>query len=632
LANRHADLHAVGKGSGSLRCRRLITGAGVLPWRCAVVASIRRMRICLITLGRYHNDPRARCLARSLARCGHDVVVVASGHGAEGEVDGVKIRFVPIRYPQGGRRFGKALLRRLQPKVMRRWLHRSKLAAAARETGAEIYYPTAAAIVPVAARAAAGTRATVARDPRWPNAGPRDLVDLAPHAPELSVSAAGPGGPYLTPAGSREGYTPAPGRHRGRRIALCYRKTDTNPGKYLEAAMVRAGIVTDLHTDVLDWAAVSPDTDAVVFVEGPYPALTVRGDNPGITTLFWVHHGEHHVPANLRLVERYGAHGVLLAHSWHLAHRFPVPVHRFTFGVAPELVDATVPWVGRKYTVAMVGGQLRREGGTYARRQRLVAELETALGKDNTAFVSDITAREMADIYANSQMVINEGGTRHYPITMRVLEAIGSGAILITDDLPGTDLIVEREHYEVLEEDVVAQVRRLLAAPARMVKKAADAREYALAHHTYDHRVDDLIDVIERTEIPERAAPRRSLSPLAALIDEDVEVQRLAVFGLPELAAELSTREIWDGEKRLERLRPGTMEAIAIGPGGASDPERALGTARRFIYASGAFDAVERFVEREHPQATVLRRDGLLRVDLNADSYRILPHEREATT
>ena len=150
---------------------------------------------------------------------------------------------------------------------------------------------------------------------------------------------------------------------------------------------------------------------------------------------------------------------MLLAHSWHLAHRFPVPVHRFTFGVAPELVDAGVPWAERKYAVSMVGGQLRRQGGAYERRQRLVEELEQAFGEDNTAFVSDVSAQEMAGLYAQAKTIINEGGTRHYPITMRVLESIGSGAILVTDDLPGTDLIVDRKHYFVLDDDVVSLSR-----------------------------------------------------------------------------------------------------------------------------------------------------------------------------
>ena len=489
----------------------------------------------------------------------------------------------------------------------------------------DIIYPTSAAAVPVAAAAAAGTNSTVARDPRWPNAGPRDLVDLAPHHPEFSVSPAGPGGPYLTPADQREPYG-----HM--RIAMCYRKTDTNPGKYLEAAMLRAGITVDLHTEEIDWRIIPADTSAVVFVEGPYPALTVKGTNPGIPVIFWVHHGEHHVPTNLRLVERYGAHAVLLAHSWHLTHRFPVPVHRFTFGVAPELVNASIPWKERRYGASMVGGQLRRQGGTYARRQQLVADLEKALGEEHTAFVSDVTAQEMADIYADAKIFITEGGTRHYPITMRVLEAIGSGAILVTDDLPGTDLIVDRKHYFVLEDDVAAQVKALLADPDRMTAIAEEAHEYALGHHTYDHNVDDLVEIIQGIEAPVAGPAVVSMSAMAQLIDGDVEVQRLAQFGLPGLAQELRSREVWDGAERIDRLGPDTMEAVVIGPEGTEHLGRALHSARRYIYAAGQIEDVQKWIATQAPQATASHHGELLRVDLNAESYRILDHEREITT
>ena len=529
------------------------------------------MRISLVAVGQYCNDPRARVLARSLAEVGHDVVVVASGRPADCSSDGIPITFVPTRYPVGRGKIGKAI-RRAQTKSMRRRLHYRKLAESVRATKPDIVYPTSEAAVVVAAAAVEGTAGTVVRDPRWVNAGPRDLVDLAPHNPELSVSPAGPGGDFLTPAADTTPYNPEPGRYRHLRIALCYRKTDTNPGKYLEAAMLRAGMKVDLHTEGIDWRKVPPDTTAVVFVEGPYPALTVDGINPGIPVLFWAHHGEHHIPTNVRLVDRYGAHAVLLAHSWHLAHRFPVPVHRFTFGVAPELVNASVPWKERKYVASMVGGQLRKQGGTYARRQQLVHDLETAFGEKNTAFVSDISAQEMADIYAEAKTIINEGGTRHYPITMRVLEAIGSGAILVTDDLPGTDLIVDRKHYFVLEDDVVEQVKGLIGQPDKMTAIAAEAREAALGLHTYDHNVDDLVDAIRRIDAPTGAERMNQLSPLAALIDEDVEVQRLAQFGLPDLAAELPSREIWDGAERIERLNPDTMEAVVIGPDGTPSP------------------------------------------------------------
>jgi hypothetical protein len=280
----------------------------------------------------------------------------------------------------------------------------------------------------------------------------------------------------------------------------------------------------------------------------------------------------------------------------------------------------------------MVGGQLRRQGGTYARRQQLVADLEGALGEENTAFISDVTAQEMADIYADAKTIINEGGTRHYPITMRVLEAIGSGAILVTDDLPGTDLIVDRKHYFVLEDDVAAQVKALLADPDRMTAIAEEAYEDALGRHTYDHNVDDLVEVIQGIEAPVEHTAVSSMSAMAELIDDDVEVQRLAQFGLPGLAEELRSREVWDGAARIERLGPDTMEAVAIGPQGTEHLTRALHAARRYIYAAGQIDAIEDWVAEYAPQATATHRGELLHVDLNAESYRILDHERTITT
>ena len=254
------------------------------------------------------------------------------------------------------------------------------------------------------------------------------------------------------------------------------------------------------------------------------------------------------------------------------------------------------------------------------------------MGEENTAFVSDVTALEMADIYAEAKTIINEGGTRHYPITMRVLETIGSGAILITDDLPGTDLIVDRKHYFVLQDDVVAQVKEIVAQPDKMAALAAEAREQALALHTYDHNVDDMVEILGSIDAAIPPAARPTLSPMAALIDDDVEVQRLAQFGLSDLAGELSSREVWDGAERISRLNPDTMEAVAIGSDGTEHLDRALRAARRYIYAAGDIDAIEEYVAGELPDATVTKHGDLIRVDLNAESYRVLAHERTITT
>ncbi|MFQ5555823.1 MAG: glycosyltransferase, partial [Acidimicrobiia bacterium] len=518
------------------------------------------MRVCLVSLNRYRHDRRARTLARSLVAAGHEVVVVASGTHEDGAVDDVPVTYVPPRLPVGWGTVGK-VLRRLQPLRVRTLLHRRRLARVARSTAADLFYPTTAACVPIAS-AAAGDASLVARQPQWQAAGRRDIVHLAPHRSTLSVSPSGPG---LTLEVTETGALPAPGRHGGLRIALAYRKTDSNPGRYLEAAMRRAGITVDLHTTGIDWGALPANTDGVVFVEGPYPALRIEGRKPAVPTAMWVHHGEHHLFTNLRLVERYGADAVLLAHSWHLAHRFPVPVHRFPFGVPPELIDGSIPHDRRRYDAAMVGGQLHRRGGTYARRQQLVDDVEQALGPERVAFVSDVDAATMASIYGDARIVLNEGGTRHYPITMRVFEAVGAGAVLLTDDLPGTDVLFRRdEHYVVLEDDVATQITALLAAPDQLQQIAAAGRDHAMAAHTYDHRVDRLVAVLAGTSGTAGSDAGPESDPMAALIDADVEVQRITRIGAPELDEQLASREVWDVAQVFERLHPATMEAVAV--------------------------------------------------------------------
>src|SRR5690606_601628 len=108
----------------------------------------------------------------------------------------------------------------------------------------------------------------------------------------------------------------------------------------------------------------------------------------------------------------------------------------------------------------------------------------------------NVKAKEMAALYEEARIIPNEGGTRHFPITMRVFEAIAARAVLITDDLPGTDLLfAPGKHYLVLEDDIVSQVRSVLSARDNAQKIADAAWEHAHGRHTSDHRVDELFEI-----------------------------------------------------------------------------------------------------------------------------------------
>lgn len=527
--------------------------------------------------------------------------------------------YLPSRRPAGGGAIGR-LLRRVQPPALRRWFLERSLIRAVRALRPDVIYPASASLVPLA-RQAAATRAVVMRDPAWPDAGRRDLVETAPSEP-LPPPAPGPA-TFHSPRDERSGWHPLAARWQGTSIALAYRRTASNPGRYLEAALQRAGVHVTSYVDRVDFDVLADGTAAVVFVESPYPPLDVSGEPP-CPVLFWVHHGEHHLAANLRLARRYRADAVLLAHSWHLAHRFHVPTYRFPFAIDADLFDPSMPWRQRPFTVSMVGSHLRG-GGPYQRRQELVGVLEAGLPETATGFREGIAPEEMAALYGLSRIVINEGGVRHFPITMRVFEAVSAGALLLTDPIPGLAQLFEPgEHYLTLADDPLAQVVEL-AQDSRAELIAERALAHARERHTYDHRVDELLDIIGLS--PAGVAPSGAppdVSDLAAVVAKDVEVQRILAVRAPELVSQLPDREVWEFDRLRREPERNSFEAVVLGPGDDAAADEALvAAARRYIYTLGSTPVVDRLLAHHDPPVDATWIGEVLRVDLNAPGYRI---------
>lgn len=575
------------------------------------------MHICLIAANDGLADPRARVTRHVLERAGHRVSVVTAGP--------TRSDAYAIGIQRPSPTLGSRLARRLgiKPGPSIEWLTPA-LTEAAASTNAEVYLPTHVRSVDAAVAAARQTDGVVFRTPKMPDLGDLDLINLAPAHPDLAAPPAGVGVNH-TPSDHRPPYVPEPNRHSERRVVLCYRRSEINPGRYLEAALRRAGVELRVETGGIDLSSVDPSTDVVIFVEGPYPALDVTGATD-VPTLFWAHHGEHHLHANVRLTDRYRADAVLLAHSWHLAFWFPTKVHRFPFGMDPSLLRPDRPLRARTHDVAMVGAGLRG-GGQYGRRQALVQALESSLPPDRLGFKEAVSADEMAELYGDSRIVINEGGTRHFPITMRVMETIGSGAVLLSDPLPGMDMLLRRDsQYRLLGDDVTTDVARILDDLDAAQRTVDSALETARGRHTYDHRVDELLAIASNTEKRD-IAPARDLSPLAGVIDRDVQTQRVGQLNAPELADELPSREVWDlTELSPSRLGPNKMETVALRADDAGDLVPLLRSARRFIYVDGTAN-LDDYLNRERPESVVGTFDGITRVDTMAPSYRIMDFE-----
>jgi hypothetical protein len=405
-------------------------------------------------------------------------------------------------------------------------------------------------------------------------------------------------------------------------LVICYRNTGRNPGRYLHSALLDSGVEVT-HWERIDWERLPEGTDAVVVVESPLPPLPVAGTNPGVPVLFWVHHGEHHLYTNLRLQRRYGAHLVLLAHSWHLAHRFVGWVDRLPFGVPTELYGDPVDFDSRRWDVGFVGRV--DESGPYTKRRELLRKLAGLLGEENVIIRSGLTPEEMASIYQQCRIVVNDGGTRHLPITMRVFEALGAGAALVTEPAPGLDLLLQPGfHYFPWGSDPGTLIRRILSSgEARTV--AAAGHDEAYRRHTYRHRVADLASLVRELragplpEVP--VATRRS--GLAGILDEAVDCQRILTDD-PDLISELCPdREVWDLTRVGQRAIGNRYDAVILLRRDTSPPEPILAAASKLIVADPVYrDAVEHQLSRP---TSVQHTEDLVVVHFWDRGYRLDP-------
>lgn len=487
-------------------------------------------------------SPRARALLNSLAAAGHEVGLSTLARRRWG-----RLRLVEHTVWRGGTGLPSEASRRPRP---------------------EIVFPATSRLVEAADDVAGRLQAWVARRPDW-TVPRRDLIGAAPLRPELSVPV-GQAVPEREPWLVHAGPTP-PGRHRGRSVVLCYRSTPASPAHHLRAALERAGVEV-VAVDHLDFSRL-PRVDAIAVVESPTPPIPVSGPNPGIPVVFWVHHGEHHLEGNIRLSRTYGADLVLLAHSWHLALRFDRRVERFPFGAEPS--PPPPPFPERRWDLAFVGAV---DGSAYARRRQLLAEAERELAAVRVA--SGIPPDAVDGVYRNSRSVLNEGGDRHLPITMRVFEATGAGALLVTDPAPGLDLISGGNHREIGTEGLDAPALRAALTDGSGEALARAAHRLTQDRHTYDHRVDLLfrfIETIEHEERPVAADP----SPVGRFLASHPYGQRLL-----DLTGEVeaSDREVWHLEDLSDEPKAGSFDTVVMDR--ESPPERAL-TGRRFVVGVG---------------------------------------------
>ena len=554
------------------------------------------VRVCFITTTSFDRDPRALAEVNATRAVGHEVVGVSARPSA---LDWAH----PLSSP--------SLLQRLD-----RQTTEERLASAAASTGADLFVPVQPAAISAASKASARRQSSsYLNKPTWDHGGRDDLSWRAPHEPGLSLPALG-----LPPASHIPGGQDV---HTGGRgpIAIVYRRSDRTPGRYLEAAFRRTAVET-IHLESLDWSLITKDVAGVVIVESPLPALAVSGSNPGVPVVFWVHHGEHHVDANVRLQRRYGANVIALAHSWHLGYRFGGLVERLPFGVAPEITDSSFrPHSSRTFDVAFVGS--RSGGARYARREKLLDEARARFGERVRA-LSDVSPEQMMHLYCDSRIVPDDGVGRHLPITMRFFEAAGAGALLLTRETPGMSLLLEPgTDYVPMDDDGLDQLVDLVEGETEQVGLSGHASIWA--RHTYDDRVQELFQMMERARSLDLPAPRREfgVGGVAAAVAAFADAQRVLDLEAG-VGAQLRDREVWAYSEAEQKAQPGAFQISVVAGGSVEERRRAVGAARLAVVAPSALaNEIGSLVTSVHGEHLTFESEDVIAFTYGSSGYRV---------
>ncbi len=513
------------------------------------------MRICLISTSSIDDDPRARAQAAALSAAGHELCGVS--------YQGSELQWVrdAARPSFGDRLSRKSTADRAVDLLV--------------ESGADLYLPVQEAAQNIALRAAEGERATVVGRPGWAQ-DDRTLIWRAPR--EISLS---------RPSSDRQPSIHVPGwsqpqpAHATGTVVVAYRRSERNPGRYLEEGFRSLGLDV-MRTQGIAWDQIPPDALGVFIVESKLPGLPVSGTNPGVPVVFWVHHGEHHLSANVRLQRRYGASAVALAHSWHLAHHFHGLVERLPFAVAPEIADRDFrPHGDRSHDVGFVGSPA--VGDRYQERVELLEDLTTSLGEGAVALSTDMSPAEMMKLYRDSRIVPDDGHGRHFPITMRAFEATGAGATLLSRYSPGLGLILDpEEEFMPMDDQPADQIHRMLDQGTEEVGRAGHSRVWD--SHTYVHRADTLLNIASRIRSEDVEPPDPPPIPTghAGAVDRFPDAQRILDLG-EATQEQLPDREVWRFEVAADRAEPRSFQVSVITSGNASERRRAVEAARMAV-------------------------------------------------
>ena len=185
----------------------------------------------------------------------------------------------------------------------------------------------------------------------------------------------------------------------------------------------------------------------------------------------------------------------------------------FRLGFDPRVVGL-FEGVSRDIDVSFVGGLGRSHKDAVPLLERLSRETPIRIfgyGAEDLPASSPILRRyekevwglEMYRVLARSKITVNRhiGIAQNYANNMRLYEATGMGALLLTDKKDNLkDLFEPGQEVETYSdpEEAVEKIDALLRHPERLAKIAAAGMARTLREHTYRARMKELLDILSR--------------------------------------------------------------------------------------------------------------------------------------
>jgi glycosyltransferase involved in cell wall biosynthesis len=187
-------------------------------------------------------------------------------------------------------------------------------------------------------------------------------------------------------------------------------------------------------------------------------------------------------------------------------------VHWLPLAFAPELHPLQEE--ERCYDVAYVGSN---SAIVHPERHAMLAAIRSEFPK---VFMGLGSPKDMGRIYSQAKLVFNKSVNND--VNMRYFEAMGAGAVLLTDLTRNNgvdELFNVGEHYlQYDDEKILLDLIRSLLENAERCRRIGDAaRIHILEKHTYLHRAEQLLGIVRKSSKLSAPRPEDFFSAFLAL-------------------------------------------------------------------------------------------------------------------